>query len=219
VWHRYTGDGYGEHDDGRAFDGTGRGRGWPLLTGERGHYALAAGDDPLPYLAAMAAMAQRGLLPEQIWDAAPVGRMQPGRPTGGAMPLAWAHAEFVKLVASRRAGHPVDRVDAVWARYRGERPQVDTWIWTPAAPVACVPRDCALLIVLPGPARLHLGYDGWRDAQDRECTPQGLGFYGLRIEPAAIAGRDSLDFTWQDPRDGLWHAGRYRIALGVPATA
>ena len=42
VWHRYNGDGYGEHDDGRPFDGTGRGRGWPLLTGERGHYELCA---------------------------------------------------------------------------------------------------------------------------------------------------------------------------------
>jgi glucoamylase len=29
VWHRYNGDGYGEHDDGSPFDGTGVGRGWP----------------------------------------------------------------------------------------------------------------------------------------------------------------------------------------------
>jgi len=32
------------------FEGTGRGRGWPLLTGERGHYELVAGNDPTPYL-------------------------------------------------------------------------------------------------------------------------------------------------------------------------
>src|SRR6185312_10354605 len=55
-WHRFTGDGYGEHIDGEPFDGTGIGRAWPLLTGERGHYALVAGDDPLPYLEWMAAM-------------------------------------------------------------------------------------------------------------------------------------------------------------------
>ena len=42
-WHRYNEDGYGEHADGMAFDGTGIGRVWPLLTGERAHYALAAG--------------------------------------------------------------------------------------------------------------------------------------------------------------------------------
>ena len=53
AWYRYTGDGYGEHPDGRGFDGTGQGRAWPLLTGERGHYELAAGRDPLPYLRAM----------------------------------------------------------------------------------------------------------------------------------------------------------------------
>ena len=34
TWHRYNDDGYGEHADGTPFDGTGIGRGWPLLTGE-----------------------------------------------------------------------------------------------------------------------------------------------------------------------------------------
>ena len=43
CWYRYNGDGYGEHKDGSAFDGTGIGRPWPLLAGERAHYALAAG--------------------------------------------------------------------------------------------------------------------------------------------------------------------------------
>jgi glucoamylase len=42
TWHRYNDDGYGEHEDGSPFDGTGIGRGWPLLTGERAHYELAA---------------------------------------------------------------------------------------------------------------------------------------------------------------------------------
>ena len=53
IWHRYNGDGYGEHPDGSPFDGTGVGRGWPLLVGERGHYELEAGRDPRPYLEAM----------------------------------------------------------------------------------------------------------------------------------------------------------------------
>jgi glucoamylase len=41
AWHRYNGDGYGEHEDGTPFNGTGVGRLWPLLTGERAHYELA----------------------------------------------------------------------------------------------------------------------------------------------------------------------------------
>jgi glucoamylase len=66
-WHRYNDDGYGEHDDGSAYDGTGRGRAWPLLTGERGHYELCCGRDPLPFLVAMTRMASLGgMLPEQV---------------------------------------------------------------------------------------------------------------------------------------------------------
>ena len=58
--------------------GTGRGRAWPLLTGERGHYELSCGRDPLPFLLAMTRMTSMGgMLPEQVWDAAPVSQ-QPG---------------------------------------------------------------------------------------------------------------------------------------------
>src|SRR5204863_296494 len=94
CWHRYNEDGYGEHDDGSAYDGSGRGRAWPLLTGERGHYELCCGRDVLPYLLAMTRMTSPGgMLPEQVWDAAPIPArgLLPGRPTGSAMPLTLAH--------------------------------------------------------------------------------------------------------------------------------
>ncbi|EGQ60975.1 glycosyl hydrolase, family 15, partial [Acidithiobacillus sp. GGI-221] len=121
VWHRYNGDGYGEHADGSPFDGTGIGRGWPLLVGERGHYALAAGEDAVPYINAMAAMTgNSGLLPEQIWesDAIPEKGLFPGHPSGSAMPLVWAHGEFIKLCHSAAQGRPVDRPAQTWKRYQ-----------------------------------------------------------------------------------------------------
>ena len=43
CWHRYNRDGYGEHEDGSPFDGTGVGRAWPLLTGERAHLRVGGG--------------------------------------------------------------------------------------------------------------------------------------------------------------------------------
>ena len=46
CWFRYNEDGYGEHADGSPFDGTGIGRPWPLLAGERAHYELAGGQAP-----------------------------------------------------------------------------------------------------------------------------------------------------------------------------
>src|SRR3954449_8715187 len=141
VWHRYLGDGYGEHADGRPFDGTGIGRGWPLLTGERGHYEIEAGNDPLPYLAAMAAMASTGgMIPEQVWDAEPIPSrfLYPGRASGSAMPLAWAHAEFVKLLISRQIERPFDRPRAMWQRYRGRRPVATHAFWWPHAPIGAM---------------------------------------------------------------------------------
>jgi glucoamylase len=84
------------------YDGTGEGRCWPILTGERGHYELAAGRDPRPFIEAMEKFANEGgMLPEQLWDAddLPDGKMKRGGPTGSAMPLCWAHAEYVTLGA------------------------------------------------------------------------------------------------------------------------
>ncbi len=84
-WHRYNDDGYGEHTDGWPYDGSGTGRAWPLLTGERGHYEIAAGrdDDAMVMLRAMKNMSGRcGLIPEQVRDAAalPAQNLFPGRP-------------------------------------------------------------------------------------------------------------------------------------------
>jgi len=60
CWRRYNHDGYGQKEDGGAFDGMGVGRSWPILTGERGHYELAAGRDPLPLIQAMEKFANAG---------------------------------------------------------------------------------------------------------------------------------------------------------------
>ena len=59
-WRRYNHDGYGQKDDGSAFDGTGVGRCWPILTGERGHYELAAGRDPKPFITTMERFSEPG---------------------------------------------------------------------------------------------------------------------------------------------------------------
>ena len=53
CWRRYNHDGYGQREDGGPFQGWGYGHAWPLLTGERGHYELAAGRDVQPFIRAM----------------------------------------------------------------------------------------------------------------------------------------------------------------------
>lgn len=122
YWHRYNHDSYGESQN----DGTGwpaghgnlTGRAWPLLSGERGEYALVAGQPAASYLRSMADAANEGhFVPEQVWDRADLFGFTFGRPTGSAAPLNWAEAQFVRLAQSADAGRPVETPSIVAARY------------------------------------------------------------------------------------------------------
>ncbi|KOV75508.1 glycoside hydrolase family 15 protein [Nocardia sp. NRRL S-836] len=117
YWHRFTQDGYGETADGRPWNinwptpTRTYGRLWPLLSGERGEYELLAGDraSAAQRLRDVAATANSGLmLPEQVWN---------GRGTTSATPLAWTHAQYVRLAWSLDRGEPVERPAVVVKRY------------------------------------------------------------------------------------------------------
>ncbi|HYP66969.1 MAG TPA: glycoside hydrolase family 15 protein [Thiobacillaceae bacterium] len=215
VWHRYNGDGYGENLDGSAFDGTGQGRGWPLLTGERGHYALLAGDDARPYLAAMAAMTGvGGLLPEQVWDAAPIPelRLEPGKPSGSAMPLVWAHGEFIKLCLSLDAGRPVDMPSRTWRRYGGMRPKLDYVLWRFRNRPQALPEGRELRFFLHRPATVHWSVDGWQETRNTDSEDWGLGHIASLPTTALMPG-DTITFTfhWQD--DGQWQGEDFQLQV------
>ncbi len=209
AYHRYNDDGYGEHADGSPFDGTGIGRAWPLLAGERAHLSLQQGEDPLPALRAMAAMAgPAGLIPEQVWDTDPIPErfLEPGKPSGSAMPLVWAHAEFVKLAFARDAGQPLELLGTVTDRYHGARPEAACWHWRETVPFDELPKDRAMLVERPAPFTLHLGFDGWRDARDLPAAALPFGMFGVRLEPGELAGRSTLEFTLRDEASGSWSA-------------
>ncbi len=216
CWRRYNGDGYGEHEDGSAYNGSGKGRAWPLLTGERGHYELCAGRDPLPFLEAMAAMAgASGMLPEQIWDdaAIPERRLYLGHPTGSAMPLAWAHAEFVKLAYSRDLGYPVDRPNAVWERYRGIRPTCKKAFWLKQAPITRIESGMKLVIALPFGSTISWGTDGWKNTVREKTGAPGLGLHRLEIDTKGLASGQRIDFTYRNDDTGAWAGIDYSVSI------
>src|SRR5579864_1130223 len=215
-YHRYFGDGYGEHEDGRPFDGTGIGRLWPLLTGERGQMALLQGQDAMPYLQTMARMAGKcGLLPEQVWDveAIPQLNLFPGKPTGSAMPLVWAHAEFLKLLAAVELGRPLELLDAVWDRYGGHPPTAARWHWRDTAPVTNLPGGRSLVIEARHPFSLHHGLDGWQRVQDQASQPLGLGMHGVVLEEKSLASAAELNFTRYLLDEGRWEGADHRVSI------
>jgi glucoamylase len=217
AWHRYNGDGYGEHADGSPFDGTGVGRGWPLLVGERGHYELDAGRDARPYLDAMRRQGSRGaMLPEQVWDAddIPARGLVKGRPSGSAMPLAWAHAEYVKLVRSIALGHAIDRPEAAWRRYRGMRPTATRATWRFTAPRPAMVAGRTLRFELLAPCRVHCSLDGWRTVVDVDARDTGLGVWVADVPGSGdLAPGSAIEATFYWPEANRWEGRNVRVRV------
>jgi glucoamylase len=204
CWRRYNHDGYGQKADGSAYDGTGEGRCWPILTGERGHYELAAGHDSLPFIKALENFANEGgMLPEQLWDAddLPQGKMKRGGPTGAAMPLCWAHAEYVALVRSRKDGVCFDRIEPVHQRYALAGTASNIEMWTLAHQTQRMDRGKTLRIITQAAATVHWSFDAWVTANDLETNDIGFGCWFADLPSGGLPVGANIWFTF------LWEEG------------
>ena len=218
CWRRYNFDGYGQKPDGRAFDGRGEGRCWPILTGERGHYELAAGRDPSPYVKTMEKFANvGGMLPEQVWDAGDLsdGKMKRGEPAGSAMPLCWAHAEFIALVRSRKEGVCFDRPEPVHRRYAQGRTGSDFEMWTFAHQLQTMPAGKTLRVITNAAGKIHWSADAWKTAADLETQNTGLGLWFADLNDAALKPGGAIVFTfqWQEK----WEGRDFTVTIVDPA--
>jgi glucoamylase len=216
AYRRYNGDGYGEHADGRPFDGSGIGRAWPLLTGERGHYELLLGRDPLPYLQMMARMTgPSGLIPEQVWDVDPILErgLEPGKPTGSAMPLVWAHAEFLKLLYARERKRPLEILKSVEEHQRQKPAARAFWHWRADMPFDTLPANRDLLVETREPFLLHLGFDGWQAIEDRPSRPFAFGWHGVMLSGDDLASRQLVDFTCYFIDAARWEGADHHVRV------
>ena len=216
CWHRYNHDGYGERADGGPFTGYGIGRAWPLLTGERGHYELAAGRDTKLYIHTMERFAHgTGLLPEQVWDepSIPGMKMRFGYPTGSARPLMWAHAEYVKLLRSVLDERVFDMVPEAEMRYcTGRPPQRRIEIWKRNRQVACVKRGALLRVQVMRPFRIHWSRDGWATVQDHIATSTAVGAHYFDIPiPKDAQAPILFTFLWADTE--TWEGRDYKVEI------
>jgi glucoamylase len=219
CWYRYNGDGYGEHKDGSAFDGTGIGRPWPLLAGERAHYALAGGhrDEAEALLTVMenSSVGQGRLLPEQVWDAADIPALElfRGKPTGSACPLVWAHSEYIKLRRSIHDGKIFDQPPQTVQRYLKEKHVRQIFGWRFNNKTRSVPRNKTLRIVMLSPARVHWSIDNWQTAHDTDTRDTGLGTHILDLPTASLPAGGEAVFTFFWPDENRWEGTDYRVTV------
>jgi glucoamylase len=216
-WRRYNHDGYGQKDNGRAYDGTGVGRSWPILTGERGHYEQAAGRDAKSFIATMENFAnQGGMITEQIWDAPDLsdGSMKLGRPTGSAMPLCWSHAEYLTLVRSRHDGVPFDRVEAAYQRYVANRVGSRHEIWTLRHPIRRMPQGKTLRVILPADAVIVWTTDDWKQPNESEATYVGdLNLWFADLPTVELAAHSQVEFTFSWKREKRWEGRNFCVEV------
>ena len=219
-WLRYNWDGYGQRSDGLGYEGWGQGRVWPLLTGERAHYELAAGNGVIALIEAFEKFATGGqMLPEQVWDEAdmPERGMRSGQPAGSAVPLVWAHAEYLKLLRSALDGKVFDLIDPVYHRYcdaegRKKR-RCGVEIYSRRRPIRSMGVGKTLRILDEGRFELTWTDDGWQTTRTTNSRSMGNAGYSADIAPEA--GRSELEWTLRWPEKDAWLG--YNVKLKVDA--
>lgn len=218
CYHRYNQDCYGQLANGDSWSGqnsNGVGGPWPLLAGERGHYEVALGGDATPYLRAMEAYAgEHKLIPEQVWSLP--DRTNPtfykGGPAGSARPLAWAHAEYIRLVRSVSEGKIFDRLDVVADRYLNPHASSTMEIWNLDYRPTQLKAGGRLRILLGGNFRLRWTTDNWAGFTDTDAaTKVGTYYVDLATNPGQAGTTIEFTIFWLDSQN--WQGSNFSVTL------
>ena len=217
-WLRYNWDGYGQRADGLGYEGWGQGRAWPLLTGERAHYELAAGNCVIPFIDTLEKFATSGqMLPEQVWDEAdmPERGMRAGQPAGSAVPLVWAHAEYLKLLRSVLDGKVFDLIEPVYQRYcdvEGRKSRLRSIeIHTIRRPIERMGAGKSLRILDEGRFEVVWTGDGWQTIHTATSHARGSAGHSADITPPD--GSTGVEWTLRWPEKDAWLGYNVKVKI------
>ena len=231
YWFRYNHDGYGEHADGSDYNGTGIGRLWPIFSGERGIYTIAAGSSADAYLTSMTASENgSGMIPEQVWDTSAPAGFTPGTPTKSMNPLNWAMGEFITLLMSANQNTIADAPSIALSRYVTGAYQPHAG-WTVDYDTSKLYQGKALTIFYNGwldshsHVYLHWGENNWQNivAADKPMVKRADGFWQTTISLPTDATQINFAFNdgagnWDNNGGGNWNVS-INAASPSPAIA
>ncbi|MES2390586.1 MAG: glycoside hydrolase family 15 protein [Acidobacteriota bacterium] len=217
CWRRYNHDGYGQRKDGGPYMGWGQGRAWPILTGERAHYELAAGNDITNLITTLERFSSFGsMMPEQVWDRddLPSEGMYFGRSAGSAQPLVWAHAEYLKLLKSASLGHAFDRISVVAERYAVPKDQRTFMsrmeIFQTGRPISAMTQGGTLRILDANRFTVVWSADKW--ATTNHLDAHSVGRPGYFADIATTADQTiCIVFTLYWPEQDRWLGRNYEV--------
>jgi glucoamylase len=147
----------------------------------------------------------------------PDSSLRLGQPAGSAMPLVWAHAEYLKLLRSAKDGKVFDRIDPVYERYcepeGRSRRRLGLEIYTRRRPIQRIGAGGTLRILDENLFEVVWSTDGWKT---KNTTPShNLGSAGFSADITAGDGGGELQWTLHWPEQDGWLG--YNVNVQVDA--
>ena len=191
---------------------------WPLLTGERAHYEIAAGN----YSSAQRLLCtienyanEIGLFPEQIWDSEDITELELflGKPSGSAMPLAWAHAEYLKLCRSIKSRRIFDMPQQTRQRYLIDKIKSNIFTWNFGNKFKSIPKYRTLRIQSHAMATVRWTTDNWLTYQDTTTLDSGLGVHYADLPIINLDPGQEIIYTFYWNESENWENKNFTLTL------
>jgi len=150
------------------------------------------------------------MIPEQVWDEAnrPHQGLVLGKPAGSAVPLVWAHAEYLKLLRSAVDGKVFDRIDCVYDRYcepEGRKKlRTDLEFYSRRRPIQKIYAGETLRIVDDTNFEVVWTVDNWKTMQTTPSRSLGNAGYCADLSTAPHPESSGLSWTFHWPEQNRW---------------
>ncbi len=156
-----------------------------------------------------------GLIPEQVWDADDIPKrgLHSGRPAGSAMPLVWAHAEYIKLARSIRERKVFDMPPQPVLRYQTKKTGSKLVSWRFNQKIRTIPPGRNLRIEVLAPATIHWSSDGWKTVRDSKTADTELGIHYADLETATLLPGGNVAFTFFWPEANKWEGTDFQVIV------
>jgi glucoamylase len=150
-----------------------------------------------------------------VWDSTdiPARELFIGRPAGSAMPLVWAHAEYLKLCRSLHDGSVFDQPPQTVQRYLVDRISSDHTSWRFNDQIRTLPRRSVLRIETLASAVVHWTADGWRNVHQTPTVDTTLGIHVADLETESLPEGDHVELTFFWLEAGRWEGTNFPIAI------
>jgi glucoamylase len=156
-----------------------------------------------------------GLIPEQIWDSGdiPDKELYFGRPSGSAMPLVWAHAEYVKLLRSLQDNRVFDMPPQTVQRYQVEKTGTQFGLWQFNHKLRSLLAGRTLRVEALAAGVVHWSVDGWTTSQNMQMQDSHLGIYFADLPTKELPAGRKVEFTFYWPLSDRWEDQNFEVLI------